>query len=136
MRFFITGETYSTVAEKTRITIVKIGPKINSLFTKQNYGTGITYWGHIIISGPSEMYQAGFFKEIKKYIKKKNDVETRLRVDYEEMLRAEGQDVFKLICQSIFRSVDIAENEFKIKDFDFRAFHDDLTSLFKKEGWI
>jgi hypothetical protein len=136
MRFFITGETYKTVGEKMRIAENQIEPQIESLFTDRDYGSGIVYWGHINICCPPEVYDSGFFKEIKKYTKKDKEVELRLKVDYDTTLHANEKEVFALICQSILRGVDIAEHELKIKDFDFGAFRDDVTTLFQKEGWI
>src|SRR3989344_6133481 len=136
MKFFITGEVDAPVGEKIRLVIIQIEPKINTLFSKKNYGAGITYWGYITVCCAPEVYESGYFKEIRKYTKKENEVDLRLRVGYEEMLKADKKEVFRLICMSILEGVDIAEHELKIKDFDFQAFRDDLTSLFKKERWV
>ena len=136
MRFFITGETFKTVGEKIRVTDIQIQPKIQTLLKEKHYGEGIIYWGHICICCPPEVYESGFFKEIKKYSKKEKDVELRLRIDYVAMLKANEKRVFTLVCNSILRGVDIAENELKVSDFDFTSFREDLTGLFRREKWI
>jgi len=136
MNFFITSEAFETVGQKMRDVYIQINPKINALIKEKNYGLGVSEWGHICISCPPEVYESGFFKEIKKYSKKVTDVELRLRIDYEEMLKADKKSVFSLICASILRGVDIAEHELKVKNFEFESFRNDLTNLFKEEGWL
>lgn len=136
MKFFITSEAFETVGKKMNEAYVPIGSKIESLLRDKQYGDGVIFWGHICISCPSDFYKSGFFKEIKKYTKKNKEVEMRLRIDYEMMLDADQKEVFRLICESILKSIDIAEKELKIKSFDFIAFRNDLKDLFKQEGWI
>jgi hypothetical protein len=110
--------------------------KIQTLLADKDYGNGISYWGHILIASTPEVYNAGFFKEIKKYRKKKTELELRLRVDYKKLKKADNSETLKLICESILKGVDIAEHELRIKDFEFASFRNDLTNLFTKEGWI
>ncbi|SRR6266404_7162354 len=136
MRFFITSEAYKTVSKKMSDAYIQMEPKIKSLFEGHTYGDGVVYWGHICICCPPEVYQSGFFKEIRKYTEKDKDIEFRLRIDYEAMVIAEKKEVFELICKSILNGVDIAENEFKVKDFNFKGFRDDLIDCFTSEGWI
>ena len=136
MKIFITGETYKTVGEKMRLIDIQLQPKLNEEISNKNYGQGIFHWGYISICCPPELYNGGFFKEIKKYTKKRKEIDIRLRIAYEAMLKANEKEVYKLFCDSFLRSIDIAENELEIKDFDFRAFRKDLTDLFRKEGWI
>jgi Immunity protein 44 len=136
MKFFITSEAYKTVGKKMSDVYTQISPKINTNLKEKNLGSGVSDWGHICISCPPDVYDSGFFKEIKKYRKSSTEVELRLRIDYEEMLKVDEKGVFKLICSSILSGVDIAEHELKIKDFEFSSFRNILTKLFKEEGWI
>lgn len=136
MKFFATSETYKTVSEKIRMARNIIEGKIKLFVKNKNYGESIIDWGYITICDVPEIYEAGFFKEIKKYSNKKKEVEFRLRIDYDKMLKANEKETFRLICESILRSIDIAESELKIKDFDFSSFRNDLTHLFRKENWI
>lgn len=136
MRFFITAETYKTVGEKLRLAINQVESKIKGLVSEKNYGNGVSYWGYIAICCPKELYEKGFFKEIKKYTKKKTEVELRLRVDYDLMVKANGNECLNLLCYSILQGIEIAENELKIEDFDFETFREDIMILFKKQGWL
>jgi len=136
MKFFITSEMDEIVANKVRFNRNSVEQKIKELIKEKNYGSGISYWGHIIICCAPEAYEAGLFKEIRKYSKKEKEVELRLRIEYEDMLRADKKKVFKLISESILKGVDIAESEFKINDFDFKSFRSNLLNLFIKQGWM
>lgn len=136
MNFFATAEAYNTISRKLVDIQNVISAKLNSLLKEKKYGNGILDWGHISICNPAEFYEAGFFNEIRKYYKKEKDLDLRLKIDYEAMLKADEQEVFGLVCESILRGVDIAEHELKINNFDFRAFRNDLTASFKKEGWL
>lgn len=136
MKFFATSEAYKTVSSKLMTAQNVIEKKIISLINEKNYGNDVTFWGYISISNPSKLYDAGFFKEIKKYSKKKKEVECRLRIDYDKMIKADEKEALRLVCESILRSVDIAEKELKIKNFDFTVFRDDLLTLFRREHWI
>lgn len=136
MKFYISAEVYKTVDRQLLSAQNPIEQKMKSSFKDKNYGKGVEYWGYISIVNPPKFYDAGFLIEIKKYSKKKKEVEFRLRIDYDRMLKADEKEAFRLVCNSILRSVDIAENELKINDFDFQSFRTDLQTLFRKEGWI
>lgn len=135
-RFFMTGEIDSSVFEKINSGMNSIEERIRLSLSTRDYGKGITYWGQIVICMPNEVYESGYFKEIKKYTVKFGEVELRLKIDYKVMLKADKQEAAKLICKSILRGVDIAENELEIEDFDFMAFRKDIRELFSKEGWL
>lgn len=136
MKFFMTSEMDSNVTGKVKFGQNSIEDKIKKIISDKNYGRGVSYWGHIIICMEEHIYEAGFFKEIKKYMKKNTEVELRLRVDYDAMFRANEREASNLIINSVLRGIDVAETELKITDFDFSAFRKDLTDLFKKEGWL
>lgn len=137
IQFFMTGEIESSVNNKLNFFGTNsIAGKIKSYVSARDYGPGVSDWAHIVICMTPDTYEAGFFKEIKKYTKKDKEVELRLRIDYDEMLTADENEVNKLICESILRGVDIVEHELKVKDFNFGGFRDDLIVLFKKEHWI
>jgi hypothetical protein len=126
MKFFATSESYKDISKKLVTAQNAIAAELEPFLKDKNYG----------ICCPPEIYNAGFFKEIKKYTKNETDVELRLKIDYTSMLEAEEEKVFALLCESILRGIDIAEHELKISDFDFGAFRKDVTNLFKKEGWL
>ncbi len=143
MKFYSTAEVYKTVSDKLMKLQNQIEHKINQFLENKNYGDGLEHWRYLSVINPPAIYEAGFFPETKRYVKKEKSVEFRLRIDYEEMLKANEKEASKLICDSILRSVDIAESELKIgknlihiKDFDFQSFRNDLTHLFQQEGWI
>lgn len=143
MRFFMSGEIYKTVGDKIRPVCNTINKQISEFLLDKNYGDGIQDWGYIIICNPPEILDGGFLKERKHFFKKNKDLDMRLQVDYDKMLKADEKEVFKLICNSILRSIDLAENELKvgrnplkIKDFEFDAFRKDLTELFNDKGWL
>lgn len=136
MTFFMTSEMSVTIGNKLKFGRNSIEEKMRSLIGIKDYGIDINHWGHIVICCSPKLYEAGFFKEIKKYRKKDKELELRLRIDYEKMLKADEKEVNRLTCESILRGVDIAESEFKIKDFNFALFRQDLLSFFQKEGWI
>lgn len=136
MRFFVTAEAYKTVSSKIVHALNAISKEIELSIKDKDYGQGVFYWGYITICCPPEFYSAGFFKEIKKYTKKDKEVELRLKIDYEAMLKADDKEVFRLISESLLSGIDIAENEFSISDFSFNTFRNDLKELFKRKGWI
>src|SRR6266571_6697230 len=126
MKFFITSETDKAVGEKIGKAIVEIQKAVNLAIADKQYGEGITYWGYICIAMTSDTYNAGFFKERTFYSQKNKETDFRLKIDYDEVLKASEEKTLKLICGSILRSIDIAESK-KIKDFDFNSFRNDLT---------
>ena len=136
MKFFMTDEMSSKVSIKVKYGPNSIEDKIKTMLLNKNYGQGINFWGHILICDEPIIYEAGFFPEIKKYRKAKKEVELRLRINYENMLTANEKEVNRIICESLLRGVDIAENELKINDFDLIALRKDLMTLFKQEVWI
>ena len=136
MKFFSTSEVDVPVGNKIRPIRNLIERQINLLVNNKDYGKGIVDWGHIVICCNPSDAEVGWFKEIKKYIKSTGDLDLRLSIDYEKALKADEKALFELICLSILRGVDIAEDELKIESFDFKTYRNDLTELFKKEGWI
>jgi len=135
MKFFATGELDHTVSSKVMDTQNKISESIVSMLSDKTYGNGIIDWFYISIVMPTEDYDAGFFKERTLYKRKDKATDFRLKIGYEDVLNANEQETFRLICKSILRSIDVAEAK-KIKDFDFNSFRRDLTDLFQREGWI
>lgn len=137
MKFLISSEVYKEVGEKVRrVFHLSMEKLIKENFLNKSYGGGIETWGYIPIVMPADLLPQQFFQEIKKYRKNKKEVEFRLKIDYDKFLTAGEREVSKMIAESMLRSVDIAEAEFGIKDFDFASFRNDLKSYFKEKGWI
>jgi hypothetical protein len=143
MKFFATSEIDKSVSKKLMPVQNEISREIIQVIDGKNYGSGIDNWGYIAICCTPELYKVGFFTERKYFSHKKRDLDMRLRIDYQAMLRAEEKDVFRLICNSILRSIDVAENELMIgrnkvhiKDFNFTSFRNDLIQLFNKNHWL
>lgn len=132
MKFFTTSEVSATVGNKIRPVRNVIEAKIKSFLEDKSYGNGIADWGHIIICEDKEE----IFPEIKKYSEKKKDLDLRLKIDYLSMVNASEKDIYRLICKSMLRGIDVAENQLKIQEFDFTTFRKDLNELFNKEGWL
>lgn len=137
MRFITSSETYKNIGhETTKLLDLAIKPKINELIKDKSYGDGVVEWAYLTISLPDGYLPPEFFTEIKRYRKSKKEVEFRLKVDNGKLSKANQKEAYALFCESILRSIDIAESELKIKDFDFAAFRNDLQFLFQSEGWI
>ena len=135
-KFYRSSEAHITIDEKLTPIQKEVGLKINNLLYGKNYGISIENWRYLSIINPRSFYDDGFFRETNRYSKKEHSVEFRLRINYLDFLKADTKKAYELICKSILRSVDIAETKFKIKDFDFSSFRNDLKHLFKEEGWM
>ncbi len=136
MKLWLSGEIDASVSEKFRLLILKIEPIINSTIEDKRYGSAINIWGYISIIMDPNFLQTGFFKEIKRYRKKKKETEFRLRIDYNDFLKADDKKAVELICESILRSIDIARKEFHVKDFDIDQFRSDFINLLISQEWL
>lgn len=136
MELFISGEIDSTIGEKYRVSINKISSEVNRYLENKKYGAGLKLWGFIGIVMKPGLLGPEFFKEIKRYRKSKEETEFRLKIDYDQVVKADEKDTSRLICESILRSIEIARAEFKIPNFDLDIFEADIRECFKKQGWV
>lgn len=136
MKFWTSGEVHGDVGDTTIRLQKNIEKKINDNIENKNYGQDITFWGFMSIVLPNDLLPAEFFQEIKRYRKNKKETEFRLKIDYDQLVKADEKGIYRLICESILRSIEIARAEFKVSKFDLDAFESDLKKCFKEENWI
>lgn len=136
MKLWTSGEVHGDIGDKIIRLQKIIEKKVNEYLEHKNYGGGMILWGYMSIVLPSDLLPPSFFQEIKRYRKNKKETEFRLKIDYDQLVKADEKDTHRLICESILRSIEIARTEFKIVDFDLDVFEKDLKECFKKQGWV
>ena len=136
MKLWTSGEVQGDVGDKTISNLKIIEKKVNDYLENKNYGEGVILWGYIGIVLPSGLLPPSFFQEVKRYSKSKKETEYRLKLDYDQLVKADEKERYFLICESILRSIEIARTELKIPNFDLSEFEKDLKECFKKEGWV
>ena len=136
MKLWTSGEVHGDVGDKIINNLKIIERKVNNYLENKNYGEGVVLWGYISIVLPSSLLPPSFFQEIKRYRKSKKETEFRLKLDYDQLVKADEMERHFLICESLLRSVEIARTELKIPNFDLSEFAKDLKECFKKEEWV
>lgn len=132
MRFLTTFRADSIT--DTRVDAIRcvIEQKMNALISEKDYGAGITVWHHVIFSYVLELHATKLPKIGERFTHRETKVETCREIDSEQLLKADEKEVFRLICESILVSM----YDLKLKEFDYRAFRDDVIALFRHEGWV
>ncbi|MFH1932546.1 MAG: Imm44 family immunity protein [Pseudomonadota bacterium] len=129
IRFWMSGKIQSDVGDYYREASNIIEAVLNQYVEGENYGEGLKEWGFIAIilkSGFDEYYP-----EIKRYRKKKREVEFRLKINYKKFLKGNAETHLKLMAESVLRSFDLMR-EMNIKDFDLERLTSDVTQCLSK----
>jgi hypothetical protein len=113
--FWMSGEIQNDVGDYYRIARNIIEPVLNQCVEGKSYGEGLKEWAYLAIilkPGIDEYYP-----EIKRYRKKKREVEFRLKIDHAKFLEGDSKMHLKLLSQSVLRSLELMK-EMNIKNFD------------------
>ena len=96
---------------------------LRTLLNINNYGDGILFFGIVQIIGPKKDLEEMGWIEIKKYTPKEQEVEIRLKVDYEKFVKSGGEwdAIYENIIDSLEAMKEIVPSTFDtdklIKDF-------------------
>ncbi len=120
------------IAEIYMRTIVIVEDAINARTLHADYGSAITDWDLIGIGLSGD---AQGFSEIRRYNKKKNNVEFRLVFDHDIFLNGSDTDRFKLVFFIVMRSLEHCRS-MRIDCFDFDKLEKDLKEVGVEHDWI
>jgi len=129
IKFWMSGEIQSEVDDKFDATWKVIEAELNQCVEGKNYGEGLKEWAFIAI-----ILKPGFdeyYPEIKRYRKKKREVEFRLKIDYKEFLKGNAEANLKLFAQSVLRSFSLMR-EMNIKNFDLERLTNDVSQCLSR----
>jgi Immunity protein 44 len=132
MRVWTSSESMVDVHERLRSASREVERELNAAVGSESYGTGVIEWALIYII----MDQVDpNFPEVRRYKKRKQEVEFRLKVDHQAFKEAGALAQRKLLSETILRSIDLSR-ELKISDFDAERFKKDVVQALKKNEWV
>ena len=129
IKFWISGEIQSDVGDCYREAQNTIEAVLNQYVEGKDYGEGLKLWTYIAI-----ILKPGFdeyYPEIKRYRKKKREVEFRLKINYKKFLKGNAETHLKLMAESVLRSFDLMR-DMNIKDCDLERLISDVSQCLSK----
>lgn len=131
MRVWTSSESMADVYEPLRLASREVERELNAAVGSESYGTGVIEWALIYII----MDQVDpNFPEVRRYKKRKREVEFRLKVDHQAFKEADVLAQRKLLSETVLRSIKLS-GELKIADFDVERFKRDVVQALKKNEW-
>ena len=132
MRIWTSGEVMSDVYDSFFVIRKDVEQALNTTVSPQDYGTGVIKWAliYIIMDENDPNYP-----EIRRYKKRKCEVEFRLKVDHQAFKEGDALAQRKLLAAAVLRSIDLA-GELKIADFDTERFKRDIVQTLEKNEWV
>ena len=133
MKIWLSSEMESDVADDCRVLRNEIEKKINENFQKKSiFSLGVDKLALIfIILGPNSGLD---YSEIKKYRKKKKEVEFRLKVDHSTFLNSNLEAKRKMLLQTLLRAVRLIP-DLNVENFDVEIFEDAVKDVANKMKW-
>ncbi len=129
IRFWMSGEIQNDVGDCYRVARNTIEAVLNQHVEGKDYGEGLKEWAYIAI-----ILKPGFdeyYLEIKRYRKKKREVEFRLKINYKKFLKGNSKTHLKMVAESVLRSFDLMR-QMNIKDCDLERLTNDVKQCLSK----
>jgi hypothetical protein len=113
---------------------VRIRNLINEKLRLSDYGQGIDrqVFMYLALLPSSQMPT----KELYRFVKKTKTVELSLKLDYNRLFAASQSEAMQMMCELYADSILRYYPRFKIPDFDYRAFYQDVKLLFIEQNWL
>ncbi len=129
MKFWMSGEVQSDVGDVHRESRKIIETAVNKGISEKSYGSGLKLWAYlaVILDSKTDPY----YPEVKKYSKRKKEVEFRLKIDHQKFLKGGPETHLRLLSESVLRSLELMR-EMRIKDLDLDKLTADVTQCLSK----
>lgn len=124
----VQADVYDGYAKARR----EIEAVFNLKFAEKSFGPGLIKLAYI---GILRAIDSPDFDEVKKYKKRDQTAEFRLKIPHEVFLHASDPERIELVVASVLRAVKLL-SELKIQDFDCGALEAEVTTLFRENGWL
>lgn len=129
MKLWISGEIEGPIDEAFRDARKKMEQTINAVIEDKTYGLPLDGWDCIAI-----LRKDNNFEEITKYSKKKQDMDFRLKVDYDKFLSGTQLQREKLFFNMLERSLALLKEKGLPAD-GIDQLHLDLKRVAAENGW-
>ncbi|MCL2640194.1 MAG: Imm44 family immunity protein [Phycisphaerales bacterium] len=133
MRFWMSAEIDVDVNDAYERFSLDLQMSLDAYLSKNDYGGGLKQWAYmdIIIDHPD------WFPEICKYHRKRQVIEFRLQIPYDQFKSASPDEQRRMVFASILRSTQVARESGKLpKGFDLDRFIADLKEFGQQGGWM
>jgi hypothetical protein len=129
VKLWIGGEIQADIGDSFRDARNIVEKKINEFLEQITYQIDFSDWDCIaIVRDDNE------FKEICKYSLKKQEMDFRLKIDYEQFKNGTADERKLLIFQMLLRSLELLKEKGAGKSIT--TFIDDIANLGKTNNWI
>jgi len=129
IKFWMSGEIQSEVGDCYRQAQNTIEAVLNQCVGVRNYGEGLKEWAYIAIILKPDIDK--YYPEVKRYRKKKREVEFRLKINYKKFLKGNAETHLRLVAESVLRSFSLMR-EMNIKKFDLERLTKDVNQCLSK----
>lgn len=131
MKIWTSSETSSGLGKGPGSILLDIENSFNSELSDKNYGSGIIEFTYIAIILGKEF---DIYDEIKKFHKKKKELEFRLKVNYSDFRNASEEEKYNLLFLSILLAIDESK-KFNISSYDQASLRSDFVELGVRYKW-
>jgi hypothetical protein len=132
MKIWMSGEVQADVYDGYVNARKKIEAVFNAKFSEKDFGLGVIKLAYV---GILRAIDSQDFDEVKKYRKREQTVEFRLKIPHNVFLLASDPERIELVAASLLRAVKWLP-EMQIKDFDCETFEAEVILLFQESGWL
>lgn len=130
LRFWMSGEIQGDIDDASYIAARKaVEQAVNAQLGERDYGRGLKLWAYLSIILNPEIDR--YYPEVKRYSKRKKEVEFRLKIDHNQFVHGDHKTHLRLLAESVLRSLDLMQ-EMNIKDLDLDKLTIDVTQCLSK----
>ena len=132
MKIFFTSEASGSYGEKANIIYSHMSKILSKRLESEDYGSGLSEWFliFIIMGGKLDLG----YKERTKYSKKNQEIDFRLRIDFDSFKKGNTKQRTYLLYECMKRSLDIMEEK-KIPNFNISRLKVDFETISEEQGW-
>ena len=125
----MSGEIQGDIGDFYRTARNSLEAVLKKCIEGKDYGEGVKLWAYIaiILNNETDPY----YSEVKRYRKKKKEIEFRLKISHREFLEGCCETHLRLLSQSVLRSLELMK-DMRIKDFDLDSLTADVTQCLSK----
>lgn len=130
LRFWMSGEIQGDIDDGSFILVRKtVEEAVTQSIEDKSYGQGLKLWAYlaIILEPNTDRY----YPEVKRYSKRKKEVEFRLKIDHQQFLQGDRQTHLRLLSESVLRCLELMR-DMHIKGLDLDRLTADVTDCLGK----
>lgn len=128
----MSAEVEKDILEKLRLSLIYIEDKINEAIEAINYPIELESWDCIVILMKQDDPN---YTERTQYSKKKQDMDFRLKIDYQTFSKTDDLGRQRMIYQMLERSLDILLEK-GLSETGIEQLRNDVRAVALENGWL